>query len=380
MTIYLLLLVIIILLGSAKYFLYTEKYCKYFDIIIIALLIFFIGARNEVGGDWENYLLQYNEFKNVGFPSVNLFTSSDPIYIIINILSYKIGTGYVGTNIICATIFYFGFYKLTKEYKNTLLSLIVVFLPLAIIVSAGYTRQSVSLGFLFFFIHYFIEKRYILSCTFVALSVLSHKSVTFFILFFFIIFSANLIKNNKDDIKKIIQNNLKVILLSATFIFPLVFYVLQSDISRLLNIYVTTENQYPVSTSIKQIITSAGLIFKYPFTLLVSFTYYIFRKKFNFKNNNEIIIFDTFFILNLAVMPFLGFFSLLIDRLLVFTYIFPALIVGKFFGIIKKKYELLLYLLISICAIFFTIVWFKFANHSQHWIPYKNSIINLKNF
>ena len=380
MTIYLLLLVIIIFLGSAKYFLYTEKYCKYLNIVIIALLIFFIGARNQLGGDWNNYLLQYEEFKHFGFPSVNIFTSSDPIYIIINLVNYTIGTGYVGVNIFCATVFYFGFYNLTKEYKNTLLSLIVVFLPLVIIVSAGYTRQSVSLGFLFFFIHYFIEKKYILSCAFMILSIFSHKSASFFIVFFCMIFSLDFLKNNKKEIKKTLQNNIKIILPSLVFLFLLVFHALKSDMIRLMDVYFNLDNQQPVNIRVIQVRTSSGLIFKYPFLLLASFTYYILRNNFNYKNNNEKTVFDTFFILTLVVMPFLGFFSLLIDRLLIFTYIFPALIVCKFSRILKKKHELLLYLLISIGAIFITIAWFKFANHSQHWTPYKNSIIHSKIF
>ena len=84
--------------------------------------------RYEIGGDWKNYYIQFQGFATFGFPSMAIFTSSDPLYILINILSHKIGAGVEIVNLISTIILFSGFYFNVKRYDHTALSIVVSFL------------------------------------------------------------------------------------------------------------------------------------------------------------------------------------------------------------------------------------------------------------
>ena len=59
------------------------------NITSFLIIIIFTGLRDNVGGDWNVYIVLFEQFKQFS-SSVQIFTSSDPMYITVNILADRI--------------------------------------------------------------------------------------------------------------------------------------------------------------------------------------------------------------------------------------------------------------------------------------------------
>lgn len=109
-------------------------------------LTLLIGLRNEVGGDWWNYLQIYSQ---IGWGSLEqAFKYTDPSFAIINWLGTQAGLGIWFPNIVCATIFVWGLIAFCRQQPNPALAFAVA-IYLIVLVGMGYTRQSAALGFVF---------------------------------------------------------------------------------------------------------------------------------------------------------------------------------------------------------------------------------------
>ena len=145
----------------------------------------------------HNYLDQFKGFSEIGFPSVAIFKASDPFYILLNVISFELNWGFVGANYFCALFFFLGAYIMLSRYKNFSFGILVNYLFLFLILSMGFTRQSLSVGFIYFFLYFFIEKKNIPALLCFLISLASHKtSAIFFVIFFSYIFIKNLINSN----------------------------------------------------------------------------------------------------------------------------------------------------------------------------------------
>ena len=80
-----------------------SKYSNSFFVLLFLYLLFLIGLRFEVGGDWSSYAFYYERAQTVNFRyyiSLNEFS-----YAVINYLSSLVSGGILLVNIICASIF-----------------------------------------------------------------------------------------------------------------------------------------------------------------------------------------------------------------------------------------------------------------------------------
>ena len=362
---------IVFILGLPNYLKNLKNLKLFFEAILFILLIIFSGLRYEVGGDWENYIVQFKGFANFGFPSVAIFTSSDPIYITINILSHKLGTGIELVNLICSMVFFSGYYLFVKKYGHNVLSILAPFLFIFLILSMGFSRQCLSIGFILYSLYFYIDKKYFLQVFFILLALLSHKSSIIFFIFFFISIFFNRIKFiNTTELQIIKKNSLKIFFI-ALVVLLIFFLVIFRDLQRLTEVYFIYDRD--LSIKLHQTRTSSGVIYKYPILLFFSLFYLISRNKLKFINNCERNIFDTYLILSLSILPLLGFFSLLVDRLLIYFYPFIGIFIVKFLNdCVDTKHHFKIYIFCSLLSFLMTFTWLKFANHSHFWIPYKN--------
>jgi len=114
---------------------------------VVALLLFFtllIGLRNEVGGDWFNYL-PYIDQQN-GVPFAEIFASDEFGYALLNWFGANWGGGVYLVNSICALIFSVGLLQFCRAQPRPWLALTLAFPYLVMVVAMGYTRQSVAIG------------------------------------------------------------------------------------------------------------------------------------------------------------------------------------------------------------------------------------------
>ena len=169
---------------------------NFFQILIICV---FTGLRYEVGGDWDNYLSQYEGFKHFGFPSVNIFTSSDPLYIILCILSDKLGLQIYGVNFLISILFLLALLQFTYKLnmsRHFAFLYCSAYLFFTIFLLMGFSRQCLSISFLIFFLLSIKDKNFKFAFLYFFLSLISHKSVLiyYFFLFFSYMFLSNKFK------------------------------------------------------------------------------------------------------------------------------------------------------------------------------------------
>jgi hypothetical protein len=141
---------------------------------VSALFAIFIGFRHEVGGDWWQYLSYLKSMRGRTF--IEVITTYDPGYAALNWLMYRWDWGIYGVNLICGIIFLVGLVVCCRQQTRPWLGFAVAFPYLIVVMSMGYTRQGVALGFFFLAIAsmergYF--KRYIL---FISLAAFFHKT------------------------------------------------------------------------------------------------------------------------------------------------------------------------------------------------------------
>ena len=155
-------------------------------IVFLILLILMTGLRYQVGGDWWNYIAIYDLFKGVSLTESLKLT--DPGYALFNYVGqYFEIKDTILVNLFCSLIFYYCFYLLAKNTENYWLPLLISFPYLILVVSMGYTRQSVAIALILVALKYALEKRLKLFFIFSLLAILFHKTaiITFVFLPFF---------------------------------------------------------------------------------------------------------------------------------------------------------------------------------------------------
>jgi hypothetical protein len=102
-----------------------------------------IGFRDEVGGDWVNYLNSIAQAATQTWQQILL--GEEPAYGLLN----WIGSCWGGTyfvNTICGIIFSWGLVSFCKIQPRPWLALVVAIPYLTIVVAMGYSRQGVAIG------------------------------------------------------------------------------------------------------------------------------------------------------------------------------------------------------------------------------------------
>jgi hypothetical protein len=109
--------------------------------VLLALLV---GFRHEVGGDWFNYLDNFDLLAGNSF--ANAIALGDPGYKLIEWLADRLGYGVHFVNLIGGSIFAFGLSRFCFSLPRPWLALSVSVPYLVIVLGMGYSRQGIALG------------------------------------------------------------------------------------------------------------------------------------------------------------------------------------------------------------------------------------------
>ncbi len=116
-------------------------------VLVGLLFVLAIGLRYKVGGDWSQYLNQY-QF-SLRRLSVETGRFDDPGYALLNWVMAWLGWGIYGVNTVAGAIFITGLFVFCRRQPSPWLGFAVAVPYVVIVMAMGYTRQNVALGFFF---------------------------------------------------------------------------------------------------------------------------------------------------------------------------------------------------------------------------------------
>ncbi|HAV2934850.1 EpsG family protein [Acinetobacter baumannii] len=324
---------------------------KVLYIVFLAFLCLMTGLRYEVGGDWENYLNIYDYFKGVNI--IEALTITEPAYGLLNyigqLLDFKT---IIFVNAICSIFFYSFFYKFSKKIENYWIPILVAFPYLILVVSMGYTRQSVAIAFVSFAILYGLERDIRKFYIFSFLAILFHKSAI--IVFMFLPLLLNLKYFN------------------STLFFS--FYSLFSFLTMSGLVYYSSLSGDNIYTNQNSEVSSAGAIFRVVVHFLALFFYLLYRKKIvNSFNNYR--IFDYMSLLIIFVFLLAIPFSTLADRFNLYLIIFDILVFSYLFSNISVNSRKIMVLTVIFFNSLMLYIWLNFGAWSHAWLPYQNYLL-----
>lgn len=327
---------------------HKELISKVLFFYFFIFLLFFIGLRYQVGGDWDSYLLIYQLHNNLPFKDAIFI--SDPAYSLLNFVSIKLGFQEIFfVNFICSTLvclfLYLSFLKLRKYWYCLL-----IYFPYHILaVSLGYTRQSVAIAISIYSFILLLENKKIAFVFCVLLAALFHSSAIFFIIFLFL----NILNENK-----------YLRLIYSYFSFIIIFFVLYLSNKNQLNSYVSSESE----------ISSSGVLMRLSAHIIPVFIYFIYRK---FLIEKQLSVYLDYVLYLIFICFILSFsFSTLADRLNLYLVVFDLIVVCSLVDVIKtSNRRLLIYSIVAYYSIFI-FIWIYYGNYTiEAWLPYRNYLI-----
>ena len=335
-------------------------------IILFITLIYISGFRYEVGGDWPIYLNYYNFFNNMSLKDVYQnfhFLNHDIGYLFLNYISNKLSLTMVGVNLFAALIFCYGLFKYCLLFERKYLALLTSFPYLYLVVSMGYTRQSIAIGLSLLAIEKLSKDRENWFLSILFISFLFHKSSVILLLAYFISLLVS---------QRFIVISKTKIFFSFCLLFIITYFIKDLIFEKFFHYFL-------IDYDSKGILPRISLLLLGVFPTLI---FLIINNNFNNKLINFYFLsfFFIIFLINLYILfPHNG--DAAIDRFLLyflFFNIFGFSIVPELFkSFINSFFSTILIVLINFLIMF---VWLNYAIHSFAWLPYRNIFNIYENF
>jgi hypothetical protein len=319
---------------------------KFFVWIFVFIFgVLFIGLRHEVGGDWPNYL---NNVESVGRQTIlevlGSFGKKDVGYQLINYISYNLGLGIYGVNILSGSIVMLCllFFASKQPYPWLVIAISIPFFIIGI--NMGTVRQGLALSIILVGLTH-IEKSSARYIFYNFLALLFHK--TAIVMFLMLIFKIKFKSSPK-----------------SWFAIAIFIAILASVGGPAFEIFYKSyilDDRYQSSGAIVRVLISLA-----PFG---PFLFFYPKLRALFPDNWIYLWMGVGCFMLLLLAPFL---STAVDRLAYYTLPMQLAIWPRVIYLIQheamKAYIAILVLFTYLMILF---VWLNFANHSWAWIPYK---------
>lgn len=315
-----------------------------------AILIFIIGLRHEVGGDWIAYMENYARLEGTRFSDA-IFLSSismDIGFEITHWFSLNYLNGIYATNLICAAIFVAGLIRISQCMPIPWLALVVSMPYLVIVVAMGYTRQAAAIGFIMWGLIDLMNGKQLWFYFMVLLGSLFHKTA------FLMLPVGFLYSNSIRDVKALF-------LFMLLFVFAFVLFI-ADRIQNLVYYYVTDTGG----------MSSSGAAIRVGMNVGSAFVFLYFRKAWAGRYE-DVYLWTIFSVINLLLFPLAFVISTTIDRVALYFLPMQFIILSRVPIFISSIYHRTIFVL---CVVFIYIsimfVWLNYGSFSSSWLPYRN--------
>lgn len=314
----------------------------YFLILLIMFLI--IGFRVEVGGDWFSYLDSLKRMDGVRFDEVILM--GDPGYRILNYVSFNLGFGIYGVNLACGFLFLLGLSVFCQVQPRPSLALLAAVPYLVIVISMGYTRQSVAIGLSMLAFSALIHRGLARFIVYIILASLFHKTAI-------ILIPLAALMNSKNKI-------LNFILILAVA-FGAYFTLLSDSVDNLYTNYVEAEYH------------STGALIRVAMCLVPSIFFLIFKRRFRINTTEyKIWLYFSYASIVCFILVLVSPATTAIDRVALYLLPIQLVVLSHLPYILggKNNKGMLLFLSSFYCFLV-QFVWLFAGRVSYAWLPYK---------
>ena len=307
------------------------------------LLIFFIGFRFEVGGDWPSYIRHYNEMENISL--LDAIKKGDPGHRFLNWIMYQWDMGVYGVNFIYAIIFVWGLIRFSKSQPYPWIAITVAIPYLVIVVAMGYSRQGVAIGLFLLAITY-LDKGKFKTYTFLILfAALFHKTAL-------LLLPLGIFLYGKGKIIRILM------------IIPIAYgawdLLLAKEQNALWQTYVEAQMQ------------SQGAMIRVVMNLFPSLLFFYYKKEWKRYFND----YNFWYWIALGSVLSVGLVSLsstAVDRIALYFIPIQLVVFSRLAFLARKQLNpSLVKILIIIFYLLILLVWLVFASHAHNWLPYQN--------
>jgi hypothetical protein len=307
--------------------------------IVFALMM---GLRDEVGGDWGNYLPLFRETTVRSFGDV--MGRGDPAYYGINWLVAHAGGSIYEVNLLCAAVMMFGTIVFCRAQPHPWLALLAAVPYMLVVVGMGYTRQAVALG-----------------CALVGLTALGNARVRSFVIWIAIgaTFHKSAVLLLPIAALAATRNRILIAALVG-FTTLLLYYLLLADASEALwQNYVTAQYQ------------SEGGLVRVLMNVVPAIVLILFRRRL-VPNPRERKLWLWIAAFALACLPLVFMASTAVDR--VALYLIPLQLfvfsrVPQLASSAATRTPMVLGVVVYYAAVMAT--WLNFATNARYWIPYQ---------
>ena len=317
-------------------------------ILILVTLTMVIGFRYEVGGDWGSYSRYFSNAKDLVFEAK---VSQDPGFTALNLLSYHLNLGFSGVNIISALIFSSGLVLFCRNLPRPWLALACAIPYLVIVVSMGYTRQSIALGLVMVGFVMLSRSRYKAFVVWVLLAAVFHKSAVLMIP----IAALSISKNRVLGI---------LIICLGSFLGFMIF---------LIDLYADILRNYT-----DEYMESSGASIRLAMNALAGVLFLLYKGKYRIGlNEKKLWTVISFVSIGMLIAFFVSNISTALDRIAL--YFIPLQLISFAYlpdaiGRSDRLNQVIVAgILIYYAAVMF--VWLNFGTHSGYWLPYKVGIV-----
>jgi hypothetical protein len=307
-----------------------------------------IGFRYEVGGDWGSYSRYFFNVKNLVFVAK---VSQDPGFTALNLLSHHLNLGFSGVNIISAFVFSSGLVLFCRNLPRPWLALACAIPYLVIVVSMGYTRQSISLGLVMVGFVMLSRSRYKSFVVWVLVAALFHKSAVLMIP----IAALSISKNRVLGI---------LIICVGTFLGFMIF---------LIDLYADILRNYTDESMV-----SSGASIRLAMNALAGVLFLLYKGKYRIGlNEKKLWTVISFVSIGMLIAFFVSNISTALDRIAL--YFIPLQLISFAYlpdaiGRSDRLNQVIVAgILIYYAAVMF--VWLNFGTHTGYWLPYKVGIV-----
>ena len=323
--------------------------------ILIVFFSIFIGLRVEVGCDWYQYIRLFDTIKSSLAEAFDVL-KLEPTFIFLNSMFGPLQNGYILVNFVCGIIFSYCLIKFCATLPRPWLALCTAYPNLILVVSMGYTRQSVAIALALLAFVALENGKFYRSILLIIFGSTFHR-VGLFYLFAPLLYTFQIGSQFNKSIR---------ILLTIPIGYIFVDQLIIKQISSYQFSYLELNA------------TSSGAYVRVILLLIPSIIFLGYLNKFKLSKIYKSIFFVMAIISFVALILLLtSFSSTAVDRIAL-NLLPIQLVVASYLpdtGILKiNKSIWKIFMILSILPIMS--VWLIYAVHSYCWIPYKNILIS----